>query len=292
VIPGPDARETSRPRAVFNVGREVPMTSVRAAAALAALALFAAAAFADGPAPAAPTAPDAAKLAESLKAKEAADRLAAAQQAKDVQDEKVLAPLVALLDDADGGVRRAAIDALGHRVRVDAQKKASAALVAHLPKVSKRVETQLEQLATVDALGALAQPAALDVLMSGIDTDTAPELVRARLSAAANIPTAEAIESLIQFLAKQGRGQNGPQRDACRQALREATGENLGNDPDAWRAWWRDAKKTFDFDAAIRRRAAEKQKKEDAGRRRADKKGKQDGEGGGPDGKKDDDGKK
>ena len=263
------------------------MPCVRSAAAFAALVLCAVAAFADGPAPAAP---DAAKLAESLKAKDAVDRLAAAQQAKDVQDEKLLAPLLALLDDANAEVRRAAIDALGRRVPVEAQKKASAALAAHLSKVTKRPEAQLEQLTTVNALGALAQPAALDALMSGIDIDTPGDLVGARLSAVANIPTADAIESLIQFLAKQGRGKNGPQRDACRQALREATGENLGGDPDAWRAWWRDAKKTFDFDAAARRRAAEREKKEDAGRRRADKKGKKDGEGDGSNGKKDDGG--
>jgi HEAT repeat protein len=268
------------------------MPSVRAAAALAALALCAAAAFADGPAPSAPAATDAAKLAESLKAKDAADRLAAAQQAKDVQDEKVLAALAALLADTDTGIRMAAIDALGHRVPLEAQKKASAALVAHLPKVSKRTEAEAEQIATANALGSLAQPAALDPLMSGIETDSTPDVAEARLAAAANIPTAEAIESLIQFLAKQGRGQNGPQREACRRALRTATGENLGNDPDTWRAWWRDAKKTFDFDAAVRRRAAEKQKKDDAGKRRADKKGKKDGEGDGSDGHKDEGGKK
>ena len=260
------------------------MTSVRVCAAFAAIALCAAAALAGDPAPARP---DAAKIAESMKAKDVADRLAAAQQAKDVQDEKVLAPLAALLADTDTGVRMAAIDALAHRVPLEAQKKASLALAAHLPRSAKRPGGEAEQIATANALGALAQPAAIEPLMSGIETDSAPEVVEARLTAAANIPTAEAIESLIQFLAKQGRGQNGPQREACRRALRSATGENLGNDPDAWRAWWRDAKKTFDFDAAVRRRAAERQQKEDAGKRRAEKKGKKDGEGDGSDGKKD-----
>ena len=294
------------------------MPFVRAVAAFAAIALCATAALAGddaapgnpapkdpapadpapaGPAPKDPAPADAApagpaQIAESLKAKDAALRLKAAQEAKNLQDDKLLAPLAALLDDPDAGIRRAAIDALACRVPVEAQKKASAALAAHLPKVSKKLETQLEQIATAEALGTLAQPAALDALISGIETDSPPDVAEARLAAAANIPTAEAIEALIQFLAKQGRGQNGPQREACRRALRAATGENLGNDPDTWRAWWRDAKKTFDFDAAVRRRAAEKQKKDDAGKRRADKKGRKNGEGDGRDGKKDDDGKK
>ena len=265
------------------------MPSLRAVVTFAALALCAVTAIGDDKAPPPPVAT---QLADAMKAKDAADRLTAARQAKDVQDEKLLAPLAALLEDSDAEVRRAAIDALAHRTPAEAQKKASAALAAHLPRVSKRIETQLEQVETAEALGALAQPAALDALMSGIDTDASPDVVRARLLAAANIPTAEAIESLIQFLAKQGRGQNGPQREACRQALRDATGENLGNDPDTWRAWWRDAKKTFDFDAAVRRRAAEKQKKDDAAKRRAEKKAKKDGEGDGESGKKDDGGKK
>jgi HEAT repeat protein len=268
------------------------MKSVRDALAIATVVVAAGFAAA-GDAPPSDAAPadappaDAAHLAESLKAKEPAARLAAAQQAKSLQDEKLVAPLVALLDDADAAIRRAAIDALANRLAAEAQKKASAALAAHLTKVSKRTDAELEQVATAQALGTLAQPAAVDALMSGIGTDSSAEVVEARLTAVANIPTADAIESLIQFLAKQGRGQNGPQREACRQALRAATGENLGNDPDKWRAWWRDAKETFDFDAAVRRRAAERQKKDDAARRRAEKKAKNGGDGDGSGGKKD-----
>jgi hypothetical protein len=56
----------------------------------------------------------------------------------------------------------------------------------------------------------------------------------------------------------------------------DATGEKLGNDPDAWRAWWKDAKKTFDFAAAAQRRAAEKEGKDGGEKRRSGKKDKKD----------------
>jgi len=255
------------------------MSAARRAPIVAALALvlFASAALADDappPPPAAP--PDAAKLVEGLKSKDKPARLDAAAQAKDVQDDKLVAPLAALLDDDDAAVRHAAIEALGHRTPPEAQKKAAAALAAHLPKVAKKPESDVELIAAVQALGALAQPSTLDALTSGIDGDTSVEVVKARLTAVANIPTADAVDALIQFLAKQGRGKNGPQREACRAALKEATGESLGNEPDAWRAWWKDAKKTFDFAAAAQRRASEKQAKDDREQHKREKKDKKD----------------
>jgi HEAT repeat protein len=253
----------------MTAARVAPLVAVRA------LGFAVSAALADDapPAPAAP--PDAAKLADALKSKDKPARLEAAQQAKDVQDEKLVAPLAALLDDEDAVVRHAAIEALGHRTPPEAQKKAAAALAAHLPKLAKKPEAEPELIAAVQALGVLAQPSTLDALTSGIEIDTSPDVVKARLTAVANIPTADAIDALIQFLAKQGRGRNGPQREACRNALKEATGQNLGNDPDAWRGWWKDAKKTFDFAAAAQRRAAEKDAK-DGEKHKPEKKGKKD----------------
>jgi hypothetical protein len=242
-------------------------------AALVALT-FASAAFADGAPPAtAPTpAPEPAKLVEAMKSKERAERLAAAEQARGVQDDKLLAPLVGLLDDDDLTVRHTAIEALGARASAEARKKAASALGAHLPKTAKSAETEIELIATAKALGALAQPSSLDALMADMSIDTSPDVVRARLSAVANLPCAEAIEALIQHLAKQGRGRGGPAGQACRQALMAATGEDFGADADRWRAWWRDAKKTFDFEAAARRREAEKGKKDDAEKHKKDKK--------------------
>jgi len=253
------------------VARLAPIVAAFALSVLAASALAG-----DPPAPPA-AAPEPAKLVDAMKSKDKPARLEAAQQAKDVQDEKLVAPLAALLDDDDVSVRHAAIEALGRRTAPETQKKASAALAAHVPKLAKKADadSEAELIATVQALGALAQPSALDALTSDIEVGTSPDVVKARLMAVANIPTADAIDALIQFLSKQGRGKNGPQREACRAALMDATGEKLGNDPDAWRAWWKDAKKTFDFAAAAQRRAAEKEGK-DGEKRRPGKKDKKD----------------
>lgn len=247
--------------------------ALRSPLCAAALALtFASSAVADGAAPAATPAPDPAKIVEAMKSKERAQRLAAAEQARGVQDDKLLAPLVALLDDDDLTVRHTAIEALGARASADARKRAAAALGPHLSKAAKSPELEIELIATARAVGALAQPSSLDALMSDMSIDTSPDVVRARLSAVANLPCAEAVDALIQCLAKQGRGRGGPQGQACRQALKEATGEDFGADADRWRAWWRDAKKTFDFEAAARRREADKGKKDDGEKRKRDKK--------------------
>lgn len=248
--------------------------------ALALVTVLAAGSLAPAEDAAAPAPIEPAKIVEALKSKDKSARLAAAQQAKDVQDEKLVSPLASLVDDEDMATRHAAIEALGSRTSPEAQKKAASALAAHLPKVAKKLEDEAELIATARALGALAQPSTIDALMADIETGTPNDVVRTRLAAVANIAAPGAIDALIQFLAKQGRGQNGQQRDACRDALREATGENFGNDPDAWRSWWKDAKRTFDFDAAARRRAAEKQKQADDEKRKRERKEKKEGDGG------------
>ena len=43
----------------------------------------------------------------------------------------------------------------------------------------------------------------------------------------------------------------------ARQAFKYATGEDVGNDPDAMRKWWKEHEKGFNFEAAGLRRAKE-----------------------------------
>lgn len=260
--------------------RAVFLVALAACGSLATFPSVASTACADEPVALSPT-PE--KLLEAFKSKDKPVRLEAAQQAKALQDDKLVPALIALLDDDDVSVRHAAIDALGARSGPDAMKRAAAGLGAHLPKLAKKLETEAELIAIVQALGSLGQPSSVGVLLDDIAVDTAPDVVKVRLLAVANIPTADAIEGLIQFLAKRGRGANNLQGHHCRAALKAATGEDRGNDPDAWRSWWKEAKKDFDFDAAARRRAAAKAQQEDKEKRRKEKK---DG-----DGKKDDDAK-
>ena len=98
-----------------------------------------------------------------------------------------------------------------------------------------------ELLRVIDALRLLQQPASIKPLLDDIDLHMEFDEVEARMYAVANVPHAEAIERLIQFLAKGRRGGSDmkKQRDAAQKALQYATGQRFGHDPDRWRAWWR-----------------------------------------------------
>src|SRR5689334_21840206 len=73
------------------------------------------------PPAAVPTAADPAKILEALKGKDKAARAEAVKQARDVQDDKLVAPLAALLDDEDAAVRQDVIAALAARQSVDSR---------------------------------------------------------------------------------------------------------------------------------------------------------------------------
>ncbi len=204
------------------------------------------------------------------------ERLAAAEAARDVQDERLLAPLVKLLRDDDADVRRAALAALGARTDPAQQKRAADAVAERLKPLAKKAETEGELVAACTALHDLAQPSTVDALLDDIADGTSTDVVRARCMAVGNIPSAKAIEGLIDLMAKRHRDGTGT-RSAAAQALAYATGERPVNDPDHWRAWWKEHEKSFDFAAAAERRAAERDKKKDAAERRDRRKKKQDG---------------
>lgn len=162
-----------------------------------------------------------------------------------------------------------AVQALGAREEPAARKKASSALVSRLPRLAKPTADPAELLAAIEAIGQLQQVAAIKPLLDPIDGDMGIEEARARINAVAEIPAPESIERLIQFLAKGRRGGRKQQRDAAVKALRWATGERLGHDPDKWRAWWRENKKTFSFAAlAEQRETAEQARRDKAARRK------------------------
>jgi hypothetical protein len=232
---------------------------------------------AEEPAPgdAAPTSPaatdrtgDVEKLGIALASDDAAIRLDAATKAKDVQDAKLLKALATALKDEVHEVRVAVMEALGTRTGDDARKSAAAALHKVLGPLSKKPVQQPELLIALRAVHDLAHPTSIKPLLEGIDVHTDREVVDARLLAVANIAAPEAIDELIQFLSKGRKGGDEGQRGAAHRALTYATGERLKNDPDVWRAWWKDARKTFDFAAAAEARAAVREKQDRRNERR------------------------
>jgi HEAT repeat protein len=200
---------------------------------------------------------DVSDVVARLKSKEGDQRLVAAGQALEITDDAVTLPLIRLLGDEDFGVRAAAIRALAKRSTTRGKKDAARALAARMPKLAKSEHGEGELIIVVEALGELAQPSSVKPLFANVDDDTGDDVFEARMNAVARIPDASAIEELIQYLARRGRGKWAGRKRAVTNALQSATGQRLGGDPDAWRAWWKENGKTFDFGAAAERRTEE-----------------------------------
>lgn len=241
------------------------------------------------PQPPAASAPavDVDALIKALASDDAKERYDAAAKAKDVQDAKLLKPLAAALKDDIHEVRVAVMEALGARTGAEDRKAAAAALHKVLGPLSKKADYQPELLVALRAVHDLAQPSSVKPLLEDIDVHTDREVVDARLMAVANIPTPDAIDALIQFMSRGRKGGEESHRASVQKALLYATGERQRNDPDAWRAWWKDARKTFDFEAAAENRNAAREKQDRRNEKRQGKGGKGEGKDGKGRGEKD-----
>jgi len=190
-----------------------------------------------------------------------------------VQHKDLVTPLVKCLRDDVREVRAAAAEALvareGAKDRVQAAKGV-AALLKPLPREPEAEELAREKL-LVPILEDLAQTASIKALLD-VHPEGPQTEIKARLLAVANVPAPEAIDALIAFASKQGR--RGGHRGAVGQALKVATGENFGRDPDKWRAWWKKAKRDFDFEAAAAQRQAQREQRARKEEKKEERKGK------------------
>lgn len=211
-------------------------------------------------------------LADLADAKFVVKRLDAATAAKGFQDAKLLPLLTKLLRDESPDVRTAAIQALGARTDADQQKKASESLCERLKALKGKTEGEAERTTLAKALHDLAQVGSIDALLDGIETGTGYDEVDARCHAVGNVASPKAIDALITFMSRGHRDGTG-YRACAAKALQYATGERAANDPDQWRAWWKDHEKSFDFDAAAARRAKENEAKAEKADRKSRGKG-------------------
>lgn len=230
-------------------------------------------------------------IAKLLRSSDLEERLKAVTDAAVNGHESLTSPLIKALGDKEAAIRTAAYAALGARTDVKGKAKAAKAIGPKLPRLEKTPGAKEELLAAIQALHDLAQPTSIKALMGGIKHDSDVDVVEARLMAVANIPSKKSIDELIQFLGKGKRGGMRPQRAAASKALKYATGQSgrgYGNDPDAWRAWWRKHEKDFDPHAMAAARAEAKQEAADrAAKQKARKDKRKQGKG-----KKQDGGKK
>lgn len=247
------------------MARSLPLSSLRALLAVVVVASSAVPrlARADTPTDVAEAArKEATALAERLKSKDPAELKAALGDAAKHQHPLVTTALCRLVGDVEGSVRDALAAALVGRTELDGRKAAARAIEARVERIQKSDDDLTERIAWIGVLHDLAQPSSLRVLAAETGLDRSADELAARLRAIANLPSADAIEAIIQFRSSGNRrGQpdpTGAQRGRlARDAFRYATGVDVGHDPDAMRAWWKDHAKTFDFDAAAERRAKE-----------------------------------
>jgi hypothetical protein len=210
-----------------------------------------------------------ARLVLAMKAEEPAQRLAAVEESRTVQAEPLVAALVRLVKDDSRSVREAVARSLAVRADAGARKKAAAALGARLGPLAKETDTG-EILVVIRALHDLAEPASVKPLLEGIEIDTDPEVLRARVHAVGNVPTIEAVEELIRFAAKGRYRSAGGQRGSPIQAIEYATGRQFRN-LDEIHVWWAHNKKTFDPKAAAAARAAARAEAEEQQRKREER---------------------
>jgi hypothetical protein len=210
-------------------------------------------------------------LATRLGSDDASLIIEACREAAASEDPALTAPLGKLLKHDNGAVRRAAIEALGLRKPAEERKKAAQALAQRIAPLAGKEETREECLAVLSALHDLAQVVALKPLLDGIGPDDDRDIARARMRAAANIPSKEAIEELIHLGSAGRRGGAQWRVAAAVDALRYATQERVEGGIEAWRQWWTENRKTFDVDIAANKRADARLREEE--RRRKGKKG-------------------
>jgi len=222
-------------------------------------------------------------LPERLASSDSDQVIAACREAAESEDAAVTVPLIRLLKHKNPAVRRAAIEALGLRKDPDGKKRAAQALAQRVGPLAKEEAGKEECLAVVSALHDLAQPAALKPLLDGIGYDDDPEIGRARMHAAANIPSRDVIDGLLHLASAGRRGGGHWRARAALEALRYATQEKVDGGVEAWRRWWNENKRTFDPElaAAVRANARLREKEKEAQReqrRKKRKKGGDDGE--------------
>jgi HEAT repeat protein len=147
-------------------------------------------------------------------------------------DPEAAMSLIVLLRDEDLGVRTEALLALGELRDPATWHEVARFLRAPDPRVREVAARSLGVLGAKDAAGDLVRSLA----------DPAPRVVESAANALALLEAAAGVEPLIERLSSKP-DEDLRVLDALVRALERLTGRTLGDDPELWRAWWKEAKK-------------------------------------------------
>ncbi|MEX1024529.1 MAG: hypothetical protein WD226_05575 [Planctomycetota bacterium] len=187
-------------------------------------------------------------LEAAYRSKEPAKVVAAIDGARAVLHADVIELVADGLKDKSLEVQDASIDALRWMEHPDALS----ALLKHWKK-NKALRKDVERAPSVlKAIGQHADASSLDVLTDNVFENPTHKVVQARLLALGRIRDVEAIDTLMDLMAKRGGGRGGRGGNGgafmndFRMALTVLTGRDLGRDANAWRKWWSDNEKGFE----------------------------------------------
>lgn len=182
-------------------------------------------------------------LGAAEKGGDAAAYAKAIRESVDAVDKRVIDAIAKGLKSKEAAVAEAAIDTLG-RMRDPESTKALTGFYKSHKKALTEDEARLAEL--LKSIGRLGDPKGIDTLIDSPFSAKSYPVVRARFLGLGNIRDAESIEGLVSLASKVGERDLESYMSDIRLALVQLTGEDMGDDPRQWGAWWREHKKGYE----------------------------------------------
>lgn len=187
-----------------------------------------------------------AELENAFKKGGPADRLRALADHGSIADAEVVQWISRGVLDKDRSVQLASIRCLRHVPHPDAVLSLEA--IYQKQKKLRKDEVLHEEL--LKAIGQHASPSSIELLDDVSMNDNSPRVARARIYALGMIRSPEAVDALIGFMKKTGRGRQGRGTPAMmvemRTSLMILTGVDCGKSSHEWIAWWGKNEKGFE----------------------------------------------
>lgn len=184
-------------------------------------------------------------LKEAFAKGDSTARIAAIEAGVEVVDPKVIAAIGKGLADDDPAVALAACDALGRMPHEDSLDQ----LERHYRKLKKQADDEEGLVAVLKAVGRLADPDGIDLLSDDPFKAKGYPVVQARILGLGNIRSKDSVEAVFDLMNKVGKRDLDSYMGELRLALVQLTGEDRGDDPRQWQAWWQEHHKDFEVAA-------------------------------------------
>ena len=167
----------------------------------------------------------------------------AIRDSADAVDKRVIEAIGKGLKHKDATVSGAAVDTLG-RMRHPESVQALNGYYKSEKKVLTEDEARLAEL--LKAIGRLGDPKGIDTLVDNPFGARTYPVIQARLLGLGNIRDAKSVEALFGLLEKVAERDLDRYMADIRMALVQLSGQDMGDDPEQWKTWWRDSKKGYE----------------------------------------------